>query len=1299
MAASDMLRTDAYNDIEENSLTAWKGSFQPPSVNSNMLGGGAIRLEIFEQPHPRKLRFRYKSEGETAGSIVGESSTAERPTYPSVQIINCTGPAELVVSTVSKEDPPCPHPYSLVGKDCHDGVCIIKVGPGQTLVSCSGMGVRCERKKEIKEAFELKLKNPRQAFREETSRRPDDLDVNCLRLCFQLYQEHPDYPGSMAVVSQPVLSNPVYDKKAAGMCNLQIVRIDKTSGKVSGGDEIYMFVEKVKKEDIEVRFMEEQWEARADFGQSDVHKQYAIVFKTPAYRKLDITNSITVQIKLFRPSDSEYSDPVKFIYKPAESDDEGIQRKRQKVANFSKFLTGNQPFSRNKQLPKPELIPRPGYDVRELLRRKVGENSGGMFAVRPSGPVYQQQNAMQRHPQMMPPRGAMPGRQALKRPYGTDRVHEPPAHTATTLMPGIRQVPPSTAGQHGFAAGNPPVIRHHRKEVPIPQAAPALPTLTKPPGDFPFTSVLDFQAESYQAPGVAQAMNEILERQGRHPQMRSPRRAAEAQSFSPISDDSFSFTHQRSPKIESSATEDKFFDQIFPGLSPTSETDFGKLSADAVSEFFAASEFEANSSSTPKPDFRQRMNPAQRALGALGSDVVCDGSPVIDMKEPFASVSVGDAADELNAIAPDLPEGGNGTVYGINPPFKIPNTHNDQTVPNSNPCQQMETEVMEAEQVVPQTEFYPTVSAVIDHNGGKLEMPEFGVCLVVPQNAIPSGQPQKIFLSVSWCKVDKPPLENGESWVSPVVCCEPTGLKFQTPVALSFQHCLNFKDKHRGFINLHCSNTEIGTENNWQKKSILDQGDCSCIVDETRCIVITDHFTKYGMSATMTEDMSKRIKVAVFAAPMSHSHSNAVLRVYAINGTPDAYQEMINEEKQMNGTLAEATKYYPFFDNNMDLDVILTHIDDGWALINCPTQIALPRKDILEGFKTSCTFRFADQGKGALNFGTNIHVHQQNNTNSPICFVVSQSLEPPKPVHVPVGASYPASYVDPWSQRPPPRAVERPMLALPPPSFDGSVQSFPSTNNAFFQRSPSAESTIRQLQQHPPLAVDRLRKVIPFHIKCQLGLRLNPLRDPIGNDWRMLADEMKLSALIENFKMKSSPTDELLLIWESNHDASKELGELIQILRKIGRPDAAQILEEYLQQQGQGFQQNSSGSHMTGISAPNAQQHATVKVETEDNAPDLLQLQAGDAPVPDIRQNTPNMLPNPSSVPNNVTMPNSHVPGVDGQGDCFDSLEFLNAKCDAIQNEQLRDATLNTLQMNRSQSDEANENFQSEMLH
>lgn len=106
---------------------------------------------------------------------------------------------------------------------------------------------------------------------------------------------------------------------------LKIVNYSRTFGTCRGGDEVFMFVEKISK-DVEVQFFElkkgsreRSWQARADYGPQHVHHQYGIVFRTPRFHDLQLKEDVQVFIELYRKTDQATSNPVKFTYKPEES--------------------------------------------------------------------------------------------------------------------------------------------------------------------------------------------------------------------------------------------------------------------------------------------------------------------------------------------------------------------------------------------------------------------------------------------------------------------------------------------------------------------------------------------------------------------------------------------------------------------------------------------------------------------------------------------------------------------------------------------------------------------------------------------------------------------------------------------------------------------------------------------------------------------------------------------------------------------------------------------------------------------
>uniref|UniRef100_A0A8C0GL33 REL proto-onco, NF-kB subunit n=1 Tax=Chelonoidis abingdonii TaxID=106734 RepID=A0A8C0GL33_CHEAB len=292
-------------------------------------GGCEPCVEIFEQPRQRGMRFRYKCEGRSAGSIPGECSTDSNKTYPTVEVLNFDDKVKVRITLVTKNEPYKPHPHDLVGKDCRDGYYEAEFGRDRRVLSFQNLGIQCVKKRDLKESICSRIARKINPFSvpEEQLLNVDEYDLNVVRLCFQVFL--PDEHGNCTIPIPPVISNPIYDNRAPNTAELRICRVNKNCGSVKGGDEIFLLCDKVQKDDIEVRFVLNEWEAKGSFSQADVHRQVAIVFKTPPFYK-DITEPVTVKMQLRRPSDQEVSESMDFRYLPDEKDPYGNKAKRQR---------------------------------------------------------------------------------------------------------------------------------------------------------------------------------------------------------------------------------------------------------------------------------------------------------------------------------------------------------------------------------------------------------------------------------------------------------------------------------------------------------------------------------------------------------------------------------------------------------------------------------------------------------------------------------------------------------------------------------------------------------------------------------------------------------------------------------------------------------------------------------------------------------------------------------------------------------------------------------------------------------
>ncbi|XP_046555158.1 putative transcription factor p65 homolog [Haliotis rubra] len=340
-------------------LTSEPAPQQAPARSSNQ-----PYMEIVEQPQSRGLRFRYECEGRSAGSIPGEHSSSERKTFPTIKIRNYKGPAIVVVSCVTRDAlPHCkPHPHSLVGKDCKKGVCTVKVKDTDT-ITFPHLGIQCAKKKDVENSLKQRKEINVDPFQTGFNHGIGQIDLNVVRLCFQVFL--PDASGKITRVVPPVVSQLIHDKKSVN--ELTICRVDRSSGKAKGGDEIFLLCEKVNKDDIQVRFYKDtaagcMWEEFGDFGQGDVHRQFAVVFKTPPYKEAFIQQPVDVLMQLKRPSDNETSESIPFTYMPEDPDPDRIEEKRKrKAAHFVQNWGGS-------------VSERGNATVKEGLRTKLRAN-------------------------------------------------------------------------------------------------------------------------------------------------------------------------------------------------------------------------------------------------------------------------------------------------------------------------------------------------------------------------------------------------------------------------------------------------------------------------------------------------------------------------------------------------------------------------------------------------------------------------------------------------------------------------------------------------------------------------------------------------------------------------------------------------------------------------------------------------------------------------------------------------------------------------------------------------------------
>uniref|UniRef100_A0A8C6LKZ2 V-rel avian reticuloendotheliosis viral oncogene homolog B n=1 Tax=Nothobranchius furzeri TaxID=105023 RepID=A0A8C6LKZ2_NOTFU len=187
------------------------------------------RLVVVEEPKDRGMRFRYQCEGRSAGSILGASSTDSNKTQPTIEVHTwfLFLRWEFNISeTVGK--------YFLY-----------------FVSSCSfaNLGIQCVKRKELDDSLQKRRNQNIDPFQSELGAQTgiEDMDMNSVRLCFQCELEWED--GRKDSLS-PVVSKPIYDKKATTTSELKIYNLNKFKGSCKGKTEVYMLCDKHTKRPV-----------------------------------------------------------------------------------------------------------------------------------------------------------------------------------------------------------------------------------------------------------------------------------------------------------------------------------------------------------------------------------------------------------------------------------------------------------------------------------------------------------------------------------------------------------------------------------------------------------------------------------------------------------------------------------------------------------------------------------------------------------------------------------------------------------------------------------------------------------------------------------------------------------------------------------------------------------------------------------------------------------------------------------------------------------------------------------------
>ncbi|XP_072002349.1 netrin receptor UNC5A isoform X3 [Engystomops pustulosus] len=382
--------------------------------------------------------------------------------------------------------------------------------------------------------------------------------------------------------------------------------------------------------------------------------------------------------------------------------------------------------------------------------------------------------------------------------------------------------------------------------------------------------------------------------------------------------------------------------------------------------------------------------------------------------------------------------------------------------------------------------------------GGRLKIPNTGLSLLIPPDAIPRGKIYEIYLTLHKQEDVRLPLAGCQTLLGPIVSCGPPGVLLTQPVILSMDHCLEPSPE-----NWAVRLKKQSCEGSWEDVLQLDGGSPShlyyCHLESHSCYLFTEQLGRFALvGESLSMSATKRLKLLLFA-PTSCTSLEYSLRVYCIPDTQDAMKEVVQLEKQQGGQMLDEPRILHFKDSyhNLRLSVHDMH-STMWKSKLLASYQEIPFYHIWNGVHGNlhCTFTLERFNLSTSDLSCRVWVWQ----------------------------------------------------------VEGDGQSFNININLNKENRPS-EILLDEGEKESAALVGPSAFKIPFLMRQKI---ITSLDEPSshGAEWRVLAQKLNLDSHLGFFISKSSPTAILLNFWEAQNFPNGNLARLAAAVAEIGKQDS-----------------------------------------------------------------------------------------------------------------------------------------------
>ena len=221
--------------------------------------------------------------------------------------------------------------------------------------------------------------------------------------------------------------------------------------------------------------------------------------------------------------------------------------------------------------------------------------------------------------------------------------------------------------------------------------------------------------------------------------------------------------------------------------------------------------------------------------------------------------------------------------------------------------------------------------------GGRLSLPDWGVSLLVPKDALQPGYMEDVFLAVLLEPRDLPSLSSSQTSLSLVVLAGPPGLSFSKPVVISFGHsaCLQQDGWEIGVY--HCDSIfSEGSEQSWVKLVTVGQESPSCPIlthlDFSSCFLLTDFLSRFCLVGQSQPGQRAARNLSVVMLGRKHGQE-LLLEVHLTGDNQASLHALLRTRQKLGMRLLHKPRPLKLEDGAGDLCLKVLDCGPGWSLV------------------------------------------------------------------------------------------------------------------------------------------------------------------------------------------------------------------------------------------------------------------------------------------------------------------------------------------------------------------------------